>query len=255
MAEKSQAVLVEAQFGAQADAYLASAVHAEGEDLQALAKMVRGQSDALVLDLGCGAGHVSFATAPYVASVTACDLSNAMLEVVARAAAERGLSNIAVQQSPAEHLPFAAEQFDFVFSRFSAHHWADFRRGIAEAARVLKSGGRAGFVDVISPGRPVFDTFLQTVELLRDTSHVRDYTQPEWESAVGDAGLVVSAVTHRRLHLDFADWVTRMRTPAVQVEAIRAIQEAVADDVRRHFSVAADGSFYLDTMLLEAIRP
>ncbi len=255
MTETSQAALVERQFGARANAYLTSAVHAEGDDLRAIAAMVEGQSDAVVLDLGCGAGHVSFAVAPHVAAVTACDLSAAMLDVVARAAAERGLGNISLRQSVAEHLPFAGEEFDFVFSRFSAHHWHDFRRGIAEAARVLKPGGRAAFVDVIAQDSPVLDTFLQTVELLRDTSHVRDYAKREWELALGDAGLILWAATPRRLHLDFADWVTRMRTPEVHVQAIRSVQAAVADEVRRHFAIGPDGSFFLDTLMLEAIRP
>ena len=255
MAEKSQAALVEEQFGSRADVYLTSAVHAQGEDLQAIAALVSGHGGARALDLGSGAGHVSFAVAPHVASVIACDLSQSMLDVVARAASERGLANISVRQSAAESLPFADGEFDFVLSRYSAHHWHDFRRGVAEAARVLKEGGRAVFVDAIAPDPPVLDTFLQTVELLRDTSHVRDYAKREWEWALGEAGLVLWAATARRIRLDFAEWVARMRTPPVHVEAIRSVQAAVADEVRRHFDVQPDGSFDLDTLMLEAVRP
>jgi SAM-dependent methyltransferase len=255
MTEKSQAVLVEAQFGARADAYLASAVHAQGEDLNAIAAIAAGRPDARVLDLGCGAGHVSFAVAPHVAAVTACDLSPAMLGVVARAAAQRGFTNIATRQSAAEHLPFADAEFDLVLSRYSAHHWHDVRSGVAEAARVLKHGGTAVFVDIVAPDSPVLDTFLQSVELLRDTSHVRDYSRREWEWVLAEAGLVVCTATPGRVHIDFQEWITRMRTPALHVEAIRALQAAVADEVRRHFKVAPDGSFFLDRLLLEARRP
>ncbi|MBV9757808.1 MAG: class I SAM-dependent methyltransferase [Alphaproteobacteria bacterium] len=255
MAEKSQAVLVEAQFGAQAGAYLTSTVHAQGEDLDAIAAIVAGRAEARVLDLGCGAGHVSFAVAPHVAAVTACDLSPSMLDVVARAAAERGFANIATRQSSAEHLPFADQEFDLVLSRYSAHHWHDFRRGIAEAARVLKRGGSAVFVDTAAPEAPVLDTFLQAIELLRDTSHVRNYSKREWEWSVLEAGLVIDAATFGRVHLDFQAWVTRMRTPALHVEAIRALQAAVADEVRQHFAVEPDGSFCFDRLLLQARRP
>lgn len=255
MTEKSQAVLVEAQFGARADVYLTSTVHAQGEDLDAIAAMVAGRRDARVLDLGCGAGHVSFTVAPQVGPVTACDLSQSMLDVVARTAAERGLGNISTRQSTAEHLPFDAEAFDFVLSRYSAHHWHDFRRGIAEAARVLKHGGTAAFVDIVAADSPVLDTFLQSVELLRDTSHVRDYSKREWEWALVEAGLVVERVTPGRIRLDFQDWVTRMRTPPLHVAAIRSLQAAVADDVRRHFQVEPDGSFLLDRLSFEARRP
>ena len=56
--------LVESQFSAQAAAYVTSAVHADGDDLRELADLARGRSDARVLDLGCGGGHVSFRLAP-----------------------------------------------------------------------------------------------------------------------------------------------------------------------------------------------
>ena len=41
---KSHEALVGGQFGARASAYLGSAVHAQGADLQALADLVRGES-------------------------------------------------------------------------------------------------------------------------------------------------------------------------------------------------------------------
>src|ERR1043166_8361095 len=103
---KSHEALVGRHFGTRADAYLSSAVHAQGADLESLAALVEADSGAQVLDLGCGAGHVSFAVAPRAKSVVACDLSADMLDVVARAAKDRGLGNITTRQGVAEHLPF-----------------------------------------------------------------------------------------------------------------------------------------------------
>lgn len=255
MSERTQQDLVADQFGSRADAYLASAVHAQGEDLDAIAAIVAGHPEARVLDLGCGAGHVSFTVAPHVAEMIAYDLSAAMLDVVARAATERGLANISTRQGVAESLPFAEGTFDVVLSRYSAHHWHDFRRGLREAARVLKLGGRAAFVDVVAPDSAALDTFLQAIELLRDTSHVRDYTRAEWEAAARAAGFGPGTATLRRVHLDFAAWVERMRTPAVHVEAIRALQVAVSDEARRHFAIRPDGGFTFDVLMLELARP
>ena len=102
---KSHEALVGGQFGARADAYLNSAVHAQGVDLQALAALAREQPDARVLDLGCGGGHVTFHVAPHVREVVAYDLSPEMLDVVDRAAKERGLGNVTTKQGLAESLP------------------------------------------------------------------------------------------------------------------------------------------------------
>lgn len=246
--------VVQRQFGEQANAYLNSAVHAQGAEFAQLQAAVAGRGEARVLDLGCGAGHVSFQVAPLVGEVVAYDLSAQMLEVVSAAAQQRGLGNIRTEQGAAERLPFADGQFDFVFSRFSAHHWSDLGLALREARRVLKPGGVAAFIDVMAPGSPLLDTHLQTVEVLRDTSHVRDYSAAEWLRQVGEAGLQVTGHSRQRLRMEFASWVERMRTPEVFRLAIRALQGAVGEEVREYFEVAADGSFSFDVLVLWAER-
>jgi SAM-dependent methyltransferase len=255
MSDKTLETLVNAQFGAQAGAYLTSTVHGQGPDLEALAALVAGKRDARVLDLGCGGGHVGFAVAPQVREVVAYDLSAEMLAVVAEAARDRGLGNLSTQQGVAETLPFADASFDYVFSRWSAHHWRDLDLGVREAARVLKPGGTASFIDTVAPGQPLLDTFLQTIELLRDPSHVRDYSRAEWLTTIGRAGLDAGAASERRVRLDMASWLERMRTPPVQGDAIRALEAVMSASVTRHFAIEADGSFTIDVLTVVATKP
>src|ERR1700761_893908 len=110
---KQQAVVAQ-QFGSTASAYLTSAVHPQGADLETLRTLAQRLSRPTVLDLGCGAGHASFAVAPHARSVTAFDLSTQMLDVVAQAARERGLRNLETQQGNVAQLPFADASFDMV---------------------------------------------------------------------------------------------------------------------------------------------
>lgn len=249
MTERHEAV-VERQFGSQAGAYLQSAVHAQGPEFARLRDMVAGHERARVLDLGCGAGHVSFRVADLAAEVVAYDLSADMLAVVAATAVERGLPAIVTQQGVAERLPFEDASFDFVFSRYSAHHWTDVAVALREVRRVLKPGGQFAVVDVASPGRPLLDTYLQTVEVLRDNSHVRDYSSGEWMQFCAEAGLGVTGHVMQRLRLEFASWVERMRTPEPYRLAIRQLQAAMAADVREHFVIEQDGSFSTDVIVL-----
>lgn len=252
-ADRSHHAVVDAQFGPQAKAYVESAVHAAGADLDALEEIVRRARPARALDLGCGGGHVAYRLAPHAGEVVACDLSGEMLQAVGQAAAARGLGNIVTRQAPAERLPFADAAFDFVATRFSAHHWRDLDAGLAQARRVAEAGAPAVFIDAISPGKPLLDSHLQAVELLRDPSHVRDYTIAEWTAAVERAGFTVQAVSRRQIRMDFATWTARMRTPQIQVEAVRALQCLASDEVRGHFAIEPDGSFQLDVMVLEAV--
>src|SRR5476649_3090517 len=183
---KQQVVVVQ-QFGSTASAYLTSAVHAQGADLDTLRATAQRLSHPCVLDLGCGAGHASFAVAPHAQSVTAFDLSAQMLDVVAQAARERGLHNLETRQGNAARLPFADASFDLVVTRFSAHHWLDVPAALREVKRVLKKGGVLVVIDITAPESPLHDTTLQAVELLRDGSHVRDYRPSEWRSMLEGA--------------------------------------------------------------------
>ncbi|WP_338561364.1 methyltransferase domain-containing protein [Erwinia sp. E_sp_B04_7] len=246
---------VDKQFGDQASAYLSSAVHASGRDLVRLGERLSEEKDAVVLDLGCGGGHASYIAAEHVSRVVAYDLSAKMLAVVAEAAEQRGYQHLSTQQGYAEYLPFENESFDIVISRYSAHHWHDVGRALREVKRVLKPGGKAIFMDVNAPGNPVLDIWLQTVEALRDTSHVRDYNPGEWLTMFTEAGLAISAVSHDRLDLEFGSWIERMRTPAVMAEAIRAYQHSAPEEVQRYYAQQPDGSFSTDTIFIEARKP
>ncbi|MBV4451631.1 MULTISPECIES: class I SAM-dependent methyltransferase [Pseudomonas] len=246
--------VVQKQFGEQAAAYLSSAVHAQGTEFALLQAELAGQGSARLLDLGCGAGHVSFHVAPLVKEVVAYDLSQQMLDVVAAAAQARGFSNISTVNGAAERLPFADGEFDFVFSRYSAHHWSDLGLALREVRRVLKPGGVAAFVDVLSPGSPLLDTYLQTVEVLRDTSHVRDYSAAEWMRQLSEVGLHVRNSSRQRLRLEYASWVERMRTPEVLRAAILELQGAMGQEVRDYYEIQADGTFSTDVLVAFAER-
>ncbi|WP_109480980.1 class I SAM-dependent methyltransferase [Paraburkholderia sp. C35] len=239
-------------FGSTAASYLTSQVHATGADLQTLAAAVAATPGAAVLDMGCGAGHASFAVAPHAGSVVAYDIAPQMLATVASAAQERGLSNIRTQQGAAEKLPFDDASFDWVVSRMSAHHWHDVPLALAEVRRVLKPGGRVLFIDIAGSGHPLLDTHLQAVEVLRDGSHIRDYRDDEWVAFFEAAGFEAVVRVRWRLDIEFASWVARMRTPEVRVVAIQSLWASAPDEVREYFAVQQDGSFKLDALMVEA---
>lgn len=244
--------LVKAQFSGQAAAYLQSHVHAQGADLRRLSEWLADDKHAELLDIGCGAGHASFTAAPLVANVTAYDLSEGMLAVVKQEAEKRNLRNITCTQGPAEVLPFADNRFDIVISRYSAHHWHDIQAALMEIRRVLKPGGRFILMDIATPGKAMLDVWLQTVEMLRDPSHIHNYSQGQWLTMVNNRGMVIEKLVGDKLHLEFSSWVARMKTPENIVEAIRYLQSKVSDEVRAHFAIADDGSFVSDTIMFEA---
>lgn len=245
--------LTDAQFGPQAAAYVASTVHAQGADLERLASLSAAHPGMRVLDVGTGGGHAAYALAPHAAEVVVCDLSAEMVSAVETEARQRGLPNIIGHVAAAERLPFDVADFDLIVSRFSAHHWPDLVAGLREARRVLKPGGVAVFVDIVSPPAAVLDTHLQAIELLRDPSHARDYRTAEWGVALEQAGFAIVEVQSWRLHMDFAAWAARMNTSPEATSAIRSIQAKASAATHIHFEIEPDGSFQLDAAWLRAV--
>jgi ubiquinone/menaquinone biosynthesis C-methylase UbiE len=243
------------QFGSTAARYLTSSIHATGGDLDRLVDLARRSQVSNALDLGCGAGHASFALARGGAGrVVAYDPAIQMLEVVAAEAAARGHGQIDTCSGPAERMPFADASFDMVVTRYSAHHWLDVRGAVAALSRILKPGGILVLIDVVAPEHPLMDTALQTVEMLRDGSHVRDYRESEWRALLECANFSQPLVHQWRLPMEFDSWVARIGTSAARVEALKVVLDELPTEVREYFAVRQDRSFEIDAAWFEARR-
>lgn len=239
--------LIQNQFNPQADAYLKSAVHANGIDLQKLVALVGQNPEARVLDMGCGGGHVSFQLAAQVGEIVAFDLSQSMLDVVQDESSRRGLS-VSTQQGSVESLPFVDDSFDYVVTRYSAHHWIDWQKALCECRRVLKPGGTFIVIDIISSDHPLLDSWLQTIEVIRDPSHVRDFSVSQWAYGLSMAGFNVVSGDQFPIVLDFQSWIERMQTPEERVVAIHSLMGSASNTVRDYFKVTDKGDFTLQSM-------
>ena len=93
-----------------------------------------------ILDVGCGPGYVSAAAAERGATPIGLDFSGEMIAI-----AKKMFPGIEFRQGDAQNLPFADASFDRVVANFALLHLANPERAMAEATRVLQSGGRFGF--------------------------------------------------------------------------------------------------------------
>lgn len=224
---------VKAQFGASAEAYATSAVHATGVSLARLVELTQPQADWQVLDVATAAGHTALAFAPHVARVTAVDITPEMLSVAAELAAERGVTNITFETADAENLPYASARFDLVTCRIAAHHFPDVPRFLAEARRVLRPGGLLALVDNIAPGTRLrgrkarllnaAGDYYNAFETLRDPSHVRCLSLHAWQDAVLAAGFTLQHTETAVKAIDFDSWAARMRVFPANVTRLRVM--------------------------------
>jgi len=230
---------VQRRFGDVAANYRRSRVHAAGPDLDRMIAAAALSAETRVLDAGCGAGHTAAAFAGGVGQVIACDFTPAMLAQAKSLARDRGLDNISAQLADVENLPFPGDCFDLIVTRYSAHHWLHPERALAEFRRLLKTGGALLISDIMARENYAQDTFLQTIELLRDPSHVRDYRISEWGDMLKDAGFGCEVLMTFDLSLRFETWTRRMNTPAQHAEMIKTLFNGASADVRRAFRLPA----------------
>lgn len=245
---------VQDQFARVAEHYRTSSVHAAGPDLEQIAAYVRGLEVPLVLDAGCGAGHVARTVAPWSRQVVAFDLTEAMLEQVEHLMRQQQIANVVTRRGDVEELPFETASFDVVISRYSAHHWPHPARALEECLRVLRPDGALLISDIVASEEPALDSLLQTIEVLRDPSHVRDHRISEWLALFERAGANAQLLASWDVPIDFDSWVTRMATPPERVAVIRGLLTEAPAEARQVFALRADSSFTIRGALFE-VRP
>jgi SAM-dependent methyltransferase len=98
------------------------------------------QTGTELLDVGTGPGFVAAAAVRRGATVTGIDVADSMVEL-----AQARVPTGRFRRGSAEDLPVPDGSFDAVVGNFVILHLGHPDRGVAEARRVLRPGGRCGF--------------------------------------------------------------------------------------------------------------
>jgi len=190
----------------RAQLYRDSAAHREGPDLDLLVEWARGARTAL--DVATGGGHV------------ARRLREEGIEVVTTDAAPGMLPDVITR---AEHLPFAEGSFDVVVSRVAHHHFDDPSAATQEMARVSR--------DLVLVVDNLFmSDEAEEADKIRDPSHVRNYSDPEWRAMFEDAGLEVEEVQHFDKPIELQPWLDRVGCDGQDAERVRELLAGRIED-------------------------
>jgi ArsR family transcriptional regulator len=101
-----------------------------------------------VADIACGEGYLSVESAQWARRVVGIDRSTDVLKRAKALAERRGVKNISWKRGDMEKLPVEDASFDIALLSQALHHAAKPARAVAEAARILRPGGRVLALDL-----------------------------------------------------------------------------------------------------------
>ncbi|MGH7668590.1 MAG: arsenite methyltransferase [Gemmatimonadaceae bacterium] len=201
----------------------------------ALAELHEGE---VVLDLGSGGGIDVLLSARRVGptgKAYGLDMTDEMLELARRNAAEAGVGNVEFLKGAIEKIPLPDNSVDVIISNCVINLSGDKSRVLREAFRVLKPGGRFAVSDVVVQGELPADV-KRSMEL--------------WVGCV--AGALQDTEFVRLLHeAGFADASVEM-TRLYEIEDARGFLANTGLDVDR---VAADVAGRVGAAFVRAAKP
>jgi arsenite methyltransferase len=195
-----------------------------------------------VLDLGSGAGADVLISARRVAPsgmAIGLDMTDEMLDLARANAVAAGVENVEFVKGYLEEMPLADESVDVVISNCVINLSADKQKTIAEAARVLRSGGRFAVSDVIAD--PDMDESTKA-EMAAWTGCVAGaLTEVEFRGALESAGFAQIEITPtHRVHERASAAIIRARKassccpPAAQASCCEPSAKAECCDSDQH---------------------
>ena len=225
------------QFGRMSHAYASSQSHAKGGDLNIVLAFLNPRPTMSVLDVATGAGHAAVKVAPYVKKVTAIDLTSEMIERARELAKSCGLNNVKMAVMDVERMKFPNSSFDGVTCRIAPHHFPDIYKALHEIARVLKPSAPHVLEDSCAPEDAELDRFINSIERLRDSTHVRSYTMSEWKAMLRSVGLWVNRFQIYRKTRAVEPWLERSGMDSEGRERVYKTFAEASEKARRYFEI------------------
>ncbi len=163
-----------------------------------------------ILEFGCGGAQWSIALARRGARMTGLDLSSEQLRHAREFVAAEKL-DVTLVEGNAEQTPFADASFDIVFCDHGAMTFANPRKTVPEAARILRPGGLFAF----NMATPWLDAVTErTTEAVSDRLIVDYFDMTPWQDSIGQT----------TFQLGYGDWIRLFRQSGLVIEDLVEIR-------------------------------
>jgi SAM-dependent methyltransferase len=177
-----------------------------------------------VIELGCGTAYLSGLLAREGARPVGLDLTPAQLATARRCQERFGLPFPLVEGN-AEEVPFHNGSFDLVVSEYGASVWCDPERWIAEAARLLRPGGRLVFLT---------NSVLATLCVPEEKGFAHEHlVRPQ--RALNKVEWLGGGI---EFHPSHGEWIRVLRANGFVVEALHELYAPADGETHEYYDIA-----------------
>ncbi len=222
---KTHKELLKKQFAAQARAHSKTVQFRRTENVAPMIDLAKTVGSDRVIDVATGWGFVPLAFAPLVASVTGVDLTPEMVALARKVASDRGVQNVEYVEGDAEDLRFGPGSFEIATSRFTFHHFGDPEKTLFEMKRVLTPDGRIVLYDYLAASDEKKAKRHNEIELARDPSHVKMYSDREFHGFFKKAGLEAKGKIVTLMKRHFHHWMAFVDPSDLVLKKTRTLME------------------------------
>ncbi|HLF92005.1 MAG TPA: class I SAM-dependent methyltransferase [Planctomycetota bacterium] len=222
---KAHKDLLRRQFAVQAKAHSKTIQFRRTENVAPMIDLAKPQRSDRLIDVATGWGFVPLAFAPMVKSVTGVDLTPEMVALARKIAAERGVKNVEYVEGDAEDLRFGPGSFEIATSRFTFHHFGDPEKALFEMKRVLTPDGRIVLYDYLAASDEKKAGRHNEIELARDASHVKMYSDREFHAFFRKTGLEARGKIITLMKRHFHHWMAFVDPSDAVLKRTRKLME------------------------------
>jgi hypothetical protein len=117
----------------------------------------------------------------------------------------------------------------------------------------LRRGGRMVIIDTLLPSDPEIAAFFQAMEKMRNPTHIRAFSEEEWQSMIQDAELILQETLIISKEHDFQEWVKTAGLNRNQIQELNKFFMDASDKIHDYFKIesfAGEVETFTDQKLL-----
>jgi ubiquinone/menaquinone biosynthesis C-methylase UbiE len=205
-----------------------------------------------LLDFACGTGEYALFAAPKVRYVHGIDISEGMIAIAEKQAADKNIHNITFLCHPVEKTPFEDESFSIVICRSAFHHFHDYAVIFAEMVRCCQQGGRISVQDIATYPDERTDRFFEEFERLVDESHHKTLSKEYIKSLYDERNIKIRNTFEIEIALNVQEYLGHAHQSEENREKISNLIEKGLNDpaISKYFTMKDEALFFERSVFL-----